>query len=79
MQAKRKEHNSLWRRHLANNGTKDIEENQRLSNSDQINSVKLMPLPWNLLINRIIYLYSCSFAVTYFLRITVSTLFISLH
>ena len=34
----------------------------------------LMPLPWNLLINTIIYFYICSFLVTYLLKITVSTL-----
>ena len=41
MQAKRKENNSSWWRHLANKGTKDIEKHQWLSNSDQINSVKI--------------------------------------
>ena len=38
MQAKRKENNSSWWRHLANNGTSDIEENQWFGNSDLIHS-----------------------------------------
>ena len=40
MQAQRKENGSSWWRHLANNGTYDIEANQWLGNSDWINSVK---------------------------------------